>query len=178
MTHDTSTAIRHYSQSQHPFQIQGVGGMIYCAPKCTAFHPCPSDLPAGVTAAPQCALKTPDGNTCELFYWGCWDVVFLLTLVCFLSYTNAYTSYRFPDMSTKFRTNVTSMTNHKCSPLSHILRLFPMPAMIDCALICSPDSDSGEGMLRASNAVGAGSGECGAATCQSIGGAGICTYSE
>lgn len=87
-----------------------------CAPKCTAFRPCPSDLPEGVTASPQCALKSPDGNTY-------------------------------------------------------------------CALICSPNErgDTNGFMLRASNNAGeggAGGGECGAATCQAIGGAGICTYSD
>jgi hypothetical protein len=37
-------------------QIQGVDGAI-CSPKCGLFTKCPSDLPAGVTAAPQCALQ-------------------------------------------------------------------------------------------------------------------------
>ena len=59
----------------------------------------------------------------------------------------------------------------------------------DCALICSPEfGDEDEAidmkldddfMLRgAGAAVASGGGECGAATCQAIGGAGICTYSE
>mmetsp|Transcript_7086 Transcript_7086/g.15476 ORF Transcript_7086/g.15476 Transcript_7086/m.15476 type:complete len:164 (+) Transcript_7086:47-538(+) len=100
-------------KDEHPFQIQGVAGMI-CAPKCTAFRPCPSDVPRGVTAAPQCALKSPDGNTY-------------------------------------------------------------------CALICSPGTEEEDysSMLRASSAAASGSGSCGEeATCQAIGGAGICTYSD
>ena len=60
----------------------------------------------------------------------------------------------------------------------------------DCALICSPefgDEDTAidmelddDFMLRGAGAAAAaiGGGECGAATCQAIGGAGICTYSE
>merc|ERR1711998_151003 len=37
-------------------QIQGVSGSV-CAPKCGLFKPCPTDLPDGVTATPQCALQ-------------------------------------------------------------------------------------------------------------------------
>ena len=63
----------------------------------------------------------------------------------------------------------------------------------DCALICSPEFDDedylldieldDDFMLRGAGAAGAiaslnGGGECGTATCQAIGGAGICTYSE
>mmetsp|Transcript_363 Transcript_363/g.487 ORF Transcript_363/g.487 Transcript_363/m.487 type:complete len:145 (+) Transcript_363:199-633(+) len=42
-------------------QIQGVPGVI-CAPKCADFMPCPSDLPDGVSATPQCALKDQAGH--------------------------------------------------------------------------------------------------------------------
>mmetsp|Transcript_5447 Transcript_5447/g.11150 ORF Transcript_5447/g.11150 Transcript_5447/m.11150 type:complete len:147 (-) Transcript_5447:182-622(-) len=42
-------------------QIQGVPGII-CAPKCADFMPCPSDLPDGVTASPQCALQDQSGH--------------------------------------------------------------------------------------------------------------------
>ena len=33
----------------------------FCSPKCSATGTCPSDLPDGVTAKPQCALKTTTG---------------------------------------------------------------------------------------------------------------------
>tara|TARA_B110001452_G_C15191986_1_gene413867 strand:+ start:53 stop:1399 length:1347 start_codon:yes stop_codon:yes gene_type:complete len=36
--------------------IQGVTGD-FCAPKCSLFKACPTDLPTGVTAAPQCAIS-------------------------------------------------------------------------------------------------------------------------
>jgi C1A family cysteine protease len=36
--------------------IQGVAGDV-CSPSCTLFSPCPTDVPVGVTARPQCALK-------------------------------------------------------------------------------------------------------------------------
>jgi len=36
--------------------IQGVTGD-FCSPKCGFFKPCPTDIPTGVTAAPQCALQ-------------------------------------------------------------------------------------------------------------------------
>merc|ERR1711985_147239 len=36
--------------------IQGVSGD-FCTPKCGFFKPCPTDVPAGVTAKPQCALQ-------------------------------------------------------------------------------------------------------------------------
>jgi len=44
-------------------QIQGVQGSI-CTPECTGIFKtkCPTDVPAGVTAAPQCALKTTTGG--------------------------------------------------------------------------------------------------------------------
>jgi hypothetical protein len=37
-------------------QIQGVTGSV-CAPSCSLFKPCPTDVPAGVTVSPQCALQ-------------------------------------------------------------------------------------------------------------------------
>merc|ERR1712217_410298 len=37
-------------------QIQGVSGSI-CAPSCSLFSPCPTDVPAGVTVSPRCALQ-------------------------------------------------------------------------------------------------------------------------
>merc|ERR1719473_2499904 len=36
--------------------IQNVQGSV-CAPACSLFKPCPSDIPTGVTAQPQCALE-------------------------------------------------------------------------------------------------------------------------
>jgi len=36
--------------------IQGVTGD-FCSPKCSFFKPCPTDVPSGVTARPQCALQ-------------------------------------------------------------------------------------------------------------------------
>lgn len=47
---------------EQAFAINGVPGKI-CAPKCTSFQPCPTDVPDGVTAAPTCALKSPTGET-------------------------------------------------------------------------------------------------------------------
>jgi hypothetical protein len=44
------------------FAINGVPGKV-CAPKCTDFMPCPTDVPEGVTAQPTCALKSPSGDT-------------------------------------------------------------------------------------------------------------------
>jgi hypothetical protein len=36
--------------------ISGVSGD-FCTPKCSLFSPCPTDVPSGVTAKPQCALQ-------------------------------------------------------------------------------------------------------------------------
>eukprot|EP00667_Euglena_gracilis_P027290 EG_transcript_33575 len=41
-------------------QIQGIAGAI-CTPRCTGFQ-CPTDLPDGCTANPQCALRDPSGR--------------------------------------------------------------------------------------------------------------------
>ena len=41
--------------------IQGVTGD-FCAPKCSLFKACPTDLPTGVTAAPQCAIQDSATN--------------------------------------------------------------------------------------------------------------------
>jgi len=41
--------------------IQGVTGD-YCAPKCGFFKACPTDVPTGVSAAPQCALQDSASN--------------------------------------------------------------------------------------------------------------------
>jgi len=43
-------------QDELEISIKGVSGD-FCSPKCSLFKPCPSDLPAGVTAGPQCALQ-------------------------------------------------------------------------------------------------------------------------
>ena len=42
------------------FTIQGLTGEV-CAPSCTTAA-CPTDVPAGVTASPQCALQDQSGN--------------------------------------------------------------------------------------------------------------------
>jgi len=41
--------------------IQGVAGDM-CTPTCSLFHPCPTDVPTGVTAQPQCALQDSASN--------------------------------------------------------------------------------------------------------------------
>ena len=41
--------------------IQGVTGD-FCAPKCSLLKACPTDVPEGVTATPQCALKDSSTN--------------------------------------------------------------------------------------------------------------------
>jgi len=43
-------------------QVQGVSGD-FCSPQCTGAlkMTCPSDVPAGTTVKPQCALKTTSG---------------------------------------------------------------------------------------------------------------------
>merc|ERR1711981_1120280 len=49
-------------------QIQGISGD-FCSPKCTGVFKtkCPTDVPAGVTAEPECALKdTSDDKYCAL----------------------------------------------------------------------------------------------------------------
>mmetsp|Transcript_11856 Transcript_11856/g.27047 ORF Transcript_11856/g.27047 Transcript_11856/m.27047 type:complete len:145 (-) Transcript_11856:146-580(-) len=42
-------------------QVQGVSGN-FCTPQCSSSGSCPSDVPSGVTAAPQCALQTTTGQ--------------------------------------------------------------------------------------------------------------------
>merc|ERR1712224_1145290 len=42
-------------------QIQGLTGD-FCTPECTLFEPCPTDVPATVTAKPQCALQDASTN--------------------------------------------------------------------------------------------------------------------
>jgi len=48
---------------EQAIQIQGVQGD-FCTPKCTGIFKtkCPTDVPDGVTATPQCALKDTSGN--------------------------------------------------------------------------------------------------------------------
>merc|ERR1711906_66097 len=41
-------------------QVQGLSGS-FCSPDC-ASAACPTDVPSGVTAAPQCALKSATGD--------------------------------------------------------------------------------------------------------------------
>mmetsp|Transcript_33143 Transcript_33143/g.53813 ORF Transcript_33143/g.53813 Transcript_33143/m.53813 type:complete len:137 (-) Transcript_33143:167-577(-) len=42
-------------------QIQGVQGD-FCTPACSLVKKCPTDVPEGVTAAPQCALSASSGG--------------------------------------------------------------------------------------------------------------------
>jgi len=86
------------SSDEEAVQIQGVDGD-FCSPECTGFlvKKCPTDVPSGVTAQPQCALQDASGGPKR------------------------------------------------------------------CALICSPTQYAGE---------------CGAASCKSIQGLGICTYDD
>ena len=42
-------------------QVQGVSGG-FCSPACSSAGSCPSDKPAGDSAAPQCALQSPTGD--------------------------------------------------------------------------------------------------------------------
>ena len=62
-----STANGHYGDpytgcaaDEKSFTIQGLTGEV-CAPSCTSAA-CPTDVPTGVTAAPQCALQDQSGN--------------------------------------------------------------------------------------------------------------------
>ena len=66
-TNGATTKLGHYGHppddcqaDEKAFQIQGIPGGI-CAAKCTDFLPCPTDLPAGATAEPQCALQDQTG---------------------------------------------------------------------------------------------------------------------
>lgn len=42
-------------------RIRGADGVL-CAPPCDDQETCPTDVPAGTTAQPQCVLKSPDGS--------------------------------------------------------------------------------------------------------------------
>jgi uncharacterized protein YukE len=46
-------------------QIQGIKGKM-CAPQCSSSGACPTDVPAGVTAKPTCALQGMGGKYCAL----------------------------------------------------------------------------------------------------------------
>jgi hypothetical protein len=46
-------------------QIQGIEGKM-CAPQCSSSGACPTDVPAGVTAKPTCALQGMGGKYCAL----------------------------------------------------------------------------------------------------------------
>merc|ERR1712022_91658 len=48
---------------EQSIQIQGISGD-FCTPKCTGIlkTKCPTDVPTGVTAKPQCALRDQSGN--------------------------------------------------------------------------------------------------------------------
>jgi len=48
------------SSDEQAIKIQGVGGD-FCSPACHGTR-CPTDVPVGVTAQPQCALRDPSGD--------------------------------------------------------------------------------------------------------------------
>merc|ERR1719345_503396 len=43
-------------------KVNGIAGD-FCSPSCSSSKPCPTDLPAGTTAAPQCVLESPGSQT-------------------------------------------------------------------------------------------------------------------
>ena len=45
---------------EQPIKITGIAGDL-CSPPCAGAGTCPTDKPSGVTAAPQCALKSSTG---------------------------------------------------------------------------------------------------------------------
>merc|ERR1712060_446132 len=59
----TSVASTHYADpktgclsDEVEVSVQGISGDM-CSAKCGIFKPCPTDIPTGVTAMPQCALQ-------------------------------------------------------------------------------------------------------------------------
>ena len=42
-------------------RVQGLAGD-FCSPKCSSSGSCPSDVPSGETASPECALRTTTGD--------------------------------------------------------------------------------------------------------------------
>jgi len=72
---ETAAATTHYEDpnttgscqsGEVDVQIQGVQGKM-CSPKCAFLtHKCPTDVPAGVTAKPTCALQGEGGKYCAL----------------------------------------------------------------------------------------------------------------
>jgi len=68
-TDTVSTAGTHYGNpadgclpDEQAEKVNGVTGD-FCSPKCSSSTPCPTDLPAGTTAAPQCVLESPGSQT-------------------------------------------------------------------------------------------------------------------
>ena len=49
------------SSDEEKVQITGVTGS-FCSPHCSASSPCPTDVPRGTTAQPQCVLETPGSS--------------------------------------------------------------------------------------------------------------------
>lgn len=43
-------------------QVQGLSGD-FCSPKCSSTTPCPTDVPAGTTVKPQCALEVQGSSS-------------------------------------------------------------------------------------------------------------------
>jgi len=55
---------------EEAIRIQGLDGSV-CSPQCNAQGGCPTDVPAGTTSTPTCALKTPTGEQyCALLCQG------------------------------------------------------------------------------------------------------------
>ena len=69
ITLQLATALAHYGDpnthgcesDELKIQIQGIPGNL-CSPECDASGSCPTDVPAGATATPECALSASTGE--------------------------------------------------------------------------------------------------------------------
>ncbi|CAJ1372847.1 unnamed protein product [Effrenium voratum] len=143
-------------------RVQGLSGD-FCSPKCDSQGSCPSDVPTGDKATPECALRTTTGDK-------------YCALVC-ESDSDCGTGSCQKIMGTGLSVRVQGLSGDFCSPKCDSQGSCPSDVPTGdkatpecalrtttgdkyCALVCESDSD------------------CGTGSCQKIMGTGLCTYAS
>eukprot|EP00434_Breviolum_minutum_P020230 symbB.v1.2.017841.t1/scaffold1399.1/size121348/4 len=160
-------------------RVQGLSGD-FCSPKCNSQGSCPSDVPKGDSATPQCALRTTTGDKyCALICQSdsdcgtgsCQKIMGVAVATNPTHYGNPKTGCESDEQAVR----VQGLSGDFCSPKCNSQGSCPSDVPKGdsatpqcalrtttgdkyCALICQSDSD------------------CGTGSCQKIMGVGLCTY--
>ncbi|CAK8990723.1 unnamed protein product [Durusdinium trenchii] len=153
-------------------RVQGLSGD-FCSPQCSSSGSCPSDVPKGDSATPECALRTTTGDKyCALICQSDSDCGWQVAVATNPShYGNPKTGCESDEQAVRVQGLSGDFCSPKCSSSGSCPSDVPKGDSATpecalrtttgdkyCALICQSDSD------------------CGLGSCEKIMGVGLCTY--